>query len=61
MNIQGFINIANETGEITELTEKIARLFISKIVVHEAVIKESTKRVKDSQEVEIHLAYIGKA
>ena len=61
VNIQGFINIANETGEITELTEKIARLFISKILVHEAVVKEGTKRVKDSQEVEIYLAYIGKA
>jgi DNA invertase Pin-like site-specific DNA recombinase len=59
-DIQGFMNITNDIGEVTELTEKIARLFVAKILVHEAVIAEGTKRKKESQEVEVYLTHIGK-
>ena len=59
-DIQGFIKITNDIGEVTELTEKIARLFVSKILIHEAIFAEGTKRKKVSQEVEVYLTHIGK-
>jgi RPA family protein len=41
------------------LTEELARMFIEKIVVHEAVFKEGTKRAKVSQQVDVYFSYIG--
>jgi hypothetical protein len=49
----------SKVGDISELTEELARMFIEKIIVHEAVFKDGTKRAKVSQEVDVHFAYIG--
>ena len=59
-NLHSFMKLVNRYGKINELTEEIARTFIEKIVVHEAVIQEGTKRVKASQQVDLYLSYIGK-
>jgi hypothetical protein len=59
MKITEILNTVAKVGDITELTEELARMFIEKIVVHEAVFKEGTKRVKISQEVDVYFAYIG--
>jgi DNA invertase Pin-like site-specific DNA recombinase len=58
-DLQSFMNLVNRYGRISELSEETERAFIERIVVHEAVIKEGKKRVKESQQVDIHLAYIG--
>ncbi|MCL1904283.1 MAG: recombinase family protein [Oscillospiraceae bacterium] len=60
-NVQSFLKLAEQQGEITELTTETARTFIKKIVVHE-VVRENPKNVRSSpktQEVHIYLAYIG--
>jgi hypothetical protein len=59
-DLQSFMKLVNRFGRVVELNEEIARAFIEKIIVHEAVIKEGTKRVKESQAVDIHLTYIGR-
>jgi DNA invertase Pin-like site-specific DNA recombinase len=61
VNAQSFLKLAEQQGEITELTAETARTFIKKIVVHE-VVRENPKNVRSSpktQEVHIYLAYIG--
>ncbi|MCL2200240.1 MAG: recombinase family protein [Defluviitaleaceae bacterium] len=58
-NLQSFMNTVSRVGNITELTEELARMFIEKVVVHEAVFKEGTKRAKVSQQVDVYFAYIG--
>ena len=57
-NLQSFMNLVSRVGEITELTEEIARMFIEKVVVHEGVY-EAGKRKKLSQQVDVYFAYIG--
>ncbi|GHU56274.1 hypothetical protein FACS1894132_13510 [Clostridia bacterium] len=59
-NLENFMRLVEKVGDITELTEELARMFIEKIVVHEAVYKEGTKRAKVSQQVDVYFAYIGK-
>jgi hypothetical protein len=59
-NIQGFMNLVERHGDVETLTERIARDFIDRVIVHEAVFKTGTKRVKLSQEVEVYLTNIGK-
>jgi len=58
-NLSSFFKLVSEVGEITELTETLARMFIEKVVVHEAVFREGSKRSKISQQVDIHFTYIG--
>jgi len=58
-NLQSFMKLVERYGAVDELTEEVARAFIEKIVVHEAIIKEGSKRVRLGQQVEVHLAYIG--
>jgi hypothetical protein len=58
-NLDSFMKLVAKVGDITELTEELARMFIEKVVVHEAVFKEGAKRVKLSQEVDVYFAYIG--
>jgi hypothetical protein len=58
-NLDSFMKLVAKVGDITELTEELARMFIEKVVVHEAVFKEGTKRAKVSQEVDVYFAYIG--
>jgi len=58
-NLQSFMDLVEDDGEIAELTETTARKFVERVVIHEAVFETGTKRKKKSQEVEIHLAYIG--
>ena len=59
-NLQSFMNIVARVGEITELTDELARMFIEKVVVHEAVFKTETKRAKESQQIDIYFSYIGR-
>jgi hypothetical protein len=58
-NIASFMKLVADCSEITELTEKVARTFIERIVVHEAKIREGTKNIRESQKVEIFFTYIG--
>jgi cell division protein FtsB len=58
-NLQSFMKLVAKVGEITELTEELARMFIEKIVVHEAVFKTGTKRAKISQQVDVYFTHIG--
>ena len=44
-----------------KFTSTIARTFVEKIVVHEAVYDPERKRKKLSQEINIHISFIGKA
>jgi len=59
VNLKSFMKVVKQHGDITELTEETAQALIERIVVHEAVIKEGTKRVKESQQVDIYFTYIG--
>jgi small-conductance mechanosensitive channel len=43
-NAQNFIKLAERYTEITEVTAELARLFIERIAVHEAVMVENPKR-----------------
>ena len=58
-NLHSFMKLVKRYGKISELNEEVARAFIEKIVVHGAVMKEGTQRVKESQQVDLHLTYIG--
>ncbi len=58
-NLQRFFKLVEQQGEITELTAELARLFIDKVLVHEAEIKEGTKRVRLGQKVQVFLNCIG--
>jgi DNA invertase Pin-like site-specific DNA recombinase len=60
VNIQKFVELANDIGEIEILTEKVARQLIIKIEIHEAIMSEGKKRVKVSQEMDVHFIHIGK-
>ena len=57
-NAESFMNIAEQYTEITELTANIARTFVDKIIVCEAVHKENSA-VKLSQEVKVIFNCIG--
>jgi len=66
-DIQGFIKMAEECGEVTELTSDIARRFIDKIVVHESttvtdaenLTTKGKPRQKRVQEVQVYINCIG--
>jgi len=53
------IDRKEQQGEITELTAELARLFIEKVLVHEAEIKEGTSRVRLGQRVQVFINGIG--
>ena len=57
-NLESFIELVSRHTEITELTAEVARTFIDKVVVHEAVYKENS-RIKLSQEVTVIFNCIG--
>ena len=58
-NLESFMNLVARVGDVTELTEEVARLFIERVVVHEAVFAAGTKRAKVSQQVDVYFSYIG--
>jgi hypothetical protein len=58
-NLQSFMNLVAKYGEVPVLTEEIARAFIEKVVVYEAIIRPGSMWVKLSQQVDIYLTYIG--
>lgn len=58
-DLQSFMNLIDRHSEITELTADVARTFVDKIVVHEAVYMEGKPNVKESQEIHIYLNFIG--
>jgi DNA invertase Pin-like site-specific DNA recombinase len=60
VNVQSFINLAERHGEITELTDTVAREFIERIVVHEAVRENPNfSGSPKTQEIHVFLSYIG--
>jgi len=66
-NVQSFVRLVETYGEVTELTADIARRFIDKIVVHEAIIEEDATsktrggrfKQKRTQEVHVFLNCVG--
>jgi hypothetical protein len=58
-NLESFLKLIEGQSEITELTADIARRYVDMIVVHEAVYREGTKSVKESQTVQVLLNCIG--
>ena len=57
--IEKFLKLCEKYTELTELTAEVARSFIDKIVVHEAIKAPGHKWKKLSQEIEIHFSFIG--
>jgi len=58
-NLQSFITLTENCGEIIELTAEVARVFIEKIIVHEGVFENACRRSNRTQEIHIFLSYIG--
>ena len=58
-SIDKFLILCEKYTDLTELTAEVARSFIEKIVVHEAIKAPGHKWKKLSQEIEIHLSFIG--
>ena len=58
-NLQNFMNLVAQHSQITDLTAEVARMFIEKIIVHEAILENASRRSPKSQEVHIFLSYIG--
>jgi len=59
-NLQSFLKLVERFGEIPTLTEEVARTFIERIEIHEAVYNKLKPKTKDSQKVDIFLTYIGR-
>ena len=60
LNINAFYNNVERFSDYSVLSADLARAFVDKIIVHEAVYKTADKRKKESQEIEIYLTNIGK-
>jgi DNA invertase Pin-like site-specific DNA recombinase len=58
-NLDGFMKLVEHYGEITELTPELARSFIDRVVVHEPVFSRRGSWIKDGQDIEVYLNYIG--
>jgi len=61
-NAQNFIKLAERYAEIPEMNAELARMFIDKIIVHEAVMVDNPKRKGHktrTQEIHIFLNCIG--
>ncbi|MEG2001396.1 MAG: DUF4368 domain-containing protein, partial [Evtepia sp.] len=57
--IDKFLKLCAKYTDLTELSAEVARSFIEKIVVHEAVKEPGRRYKKQSQEIEIHFSFIG--
>ncbi|MCL2817845.1 MAG: recombinase family protein [Clostridiales bacterium] len=57
--IEKFLKLCETYTDFTELTADIARTFIEKIVVHEAVKAPGHKYKRESQQIDIHFTFIG--
>jgi hypothetical protein len=57
--IEKFLKLCEAYTDFTELTAEIARTFIEKVVVHEAVKMPGHKYKKQSQQIDIHFTFIG--
>jgi predicted nuclease with TOPRIM domain len=58
-NLASFMELIKGQSEITDLTPEIARRYVDKVIVHEAVYKEGSKNIKVSQKVQVFLSCIG--
>ncbi|MCL1904363.1 MAG: recombinase family protein [Oscillospiraceae bacterium] len=58
-NLDGFMKLVEHYGEITELTPELARSFIDRVVVHEPIFSRRGSWIKDGQDIEVYLNYIG--
>ena len=55
-NMLSFMKLVEQHGEITELTAEAVRMFVEKIIVHEAVCDSPYKRwANKTQELEVFL------
>ena len=58
-DLDRFFKLAEQYTEIPELTATIARTFVERVDVHEAVYDPNRKNKKLSQEVDIHISFLG--
>jgi hypothetical protein len=58
-SLDKFLKLCETYTDFTELTDEIARSFIEKVVVHEAVHAPGHKWKKESQQIDIHFTFIG--
>jgi DNA invertase Pin-like site-specific DNA recombinase len=58
-SIEKFLKLCEVYTDFTELTAEVARTFIEKIVIHEAVKAPGHKWKKLSQQIDIHFTFIG--
>ena len=58
-NLASFMKLIEGQSEITELIADIARRYVDRVVIHEAVYREGSKNIKESQTIQIFLNCIG--
>ena len=58
-SIDKFLKLCEVYTDFTELTGEVARTFIEKVVVHEAVKAPGRKYKRLSQQIDIHFTFIG--
>lgn len=58
-DLDKFMKLVERYGEVPELTSEVARAFIERIVVHEAVFAKSPRH-KTSQQIDIYFTHLGK-
>jgi hypothetical protein len=57
--VDGFMELVEQYGTVSELTAESARAFIERVVVHEPVYKDGNKRNKERQRIQIYLMFLG--
>lgn len=57
--IEKFVRLCEKYTDMTELTAEIARSFIEKVVVHESIKVPGHRYKRQSQQIDIHLSFIG--
>jgi hypothetical protein len=57
INISRCLALVEKYSNITDLTAEIAREFIDRIIVHEAVYK--SPKIKESQKIQVILNFVG--
>jgi hypothetical protein len=60
LNLDKFMKLVEQYGEITVLTPEVARAFIERIVVHESIYKNGKHHGKARQDIDIYFTHIGK-
>jgi len=58
-DLESFMALVERADDLSELTEALARTFIDRVVVHEAVFAEGSRRKKESQQVDVYFTHCG--